>query len=428
MSGNPKKSLAQIEKELAELIEQAQMRKAEQEHQKRMQIEESERLKRINELKNASMSEFAEFKKNIDSYIDKILKTDSSEILAECGLIEMEFVNAADEEAIRTSRQKMPAIVEKLKQAVHRKRRHDEFQKRLEQIERMAFQLTEFEKRLSELDTETSGKFDTAGNSEVKKIFGQLRAAIESKQSEIAEEQLSRAEEALERHEKNVFSQLSNYRIMKDRSQIALGELSGLLMGIKNDGLISRWHKKTIEKLEDRYNKAIQVSKEENFDYAVDLLSETRELIEKMRKESESAQLKADKRKYITDSIFKTLESMGFVVKSPMEEHPGHPATALIIKASSAAGKSLDVSIPIDGEIWYSVGGFQMKSEINPKNEKISTCDQAQAVIEELHEKLAEGYKIRMSELQWDGKDPNRNLRRADKLPTGTGTRKRDTV
>ncbi|MBF0548198.1 MAG: hypothetical protein HQM08_27425 [Candidatus Riflebacteria bacterium] len=419
MSGNPKKSLAQIEKELAKLIEEAQKRRAEVEANKREKTAELERNKRVEELKNDVLAEFSNFQKDVDSYMNKLCEDDIEEIKSSVDLLEKEIFLATNEELIREAKKKIPVLIEKLRLAVHRKRRADEFKKRLLAIEHISFQLAELETRLNEIEKETGGKFDCPGVQEILKFFDQTRSAIERNQSEIAEEILSKAELALERHEKLVADQLKQFRDMQEKCQIAIGEINGLIKSLKSDELISKWHKNSIEKLEREYHKTKENTDSGEFQPVFELLEEAKRRVIKMTEEANLAQFKADQRTYIAESIAKTLQEIGFKVEVVLEEHPGHPSTALIMHAISASGKSIDVSVPMDGEVWYSVGGFPMTSEIKIDGAAANSCDQAQSVIEEMHKKLSSAFKIKMGTLKWDGKDPNRRLKGADDLPSG---------
>ena len=46
-----------------------------------------------------------------------------------------------------------------------------------------------------------------------------------------------------------------------------------------------------------------------------------------------------------------------------------------------------------------------------------AVCDEAEAVIDELHEALEQEFEVRTGELMWENKDPQRILRSADELP-----------
>jgi len=46
-----------------------------------------------------------------------------------------------------------------------------------------------------------------------------------------------------------------------------------------------------------------------------------------------------------------------------------------------------------------------------------AVCDEAEAVIDEMHEALEREFEVQTGELLWADKDPNRILRSADELP-----------
>ncbi len=61
------------------------------------------------------------------------------------------------------------------------------------------------------------------------------------------------------------------------------------------------------------------------------------------------AQLKANQRDYVVQSIAESLQQMGFTITYQEAEHPEHPASAIILGAATNSGKSVSVSVPVEG-------------------------------------------------------------------------------
>jgi hypothetical protein len=112
---------------------------------------------------------------------------------------------------------------------------------------------------------------------------------------------------------------------------------------------------------------------------------------------------------------------MGFVVSDPQDEYPDHPATAKILQAASASGKAIFVSVPVEGQVWYEVDGYTKTTQTSVTGDITLACDEGERVLNEMHARLEAEFQVGMSEIWWEGKDPNRTLRRADALPASAG-------
>ncbi len=134
--------------------------------------------------------------------------------------------------------------------------------------------------------------------------------------------------------------------------------------------------------------------------------------------ESNELQLKADQRDYIAKSMASTLQSMGFYVGEIREESPGNPASPLVFGAARSAGKSVFVSVPVEGEIYYNMDGYPKTSANVIGGGAAPVCDEAESVLNEMRSLLVDSYGVETDEVRWEGKtDPDRILRTADELP-----------
>lgn len=147
------------------------------------------------------------------------------------------------------------------------------------------------------------------------------------------------------------------------------------------------------------------------------ILTQAQTQSENIIKTASEAQLKAEQRDYIADSIAQSLEEMGFNLVYRQAEHPDHPASAIILGAATNSGKGISVSVPVEGEIYYDIDGYTKTSTTNVNGQVTASCDEAEGAIAELHELLQAEFGINMSELWWEGKDPDRIIRKADELP-----------
>ena len=173
-----------------------------------------------------------------------------------------------------------------------------------------------------------------------------------------------------------------------------------------------RWQPYALMNLEER------IGQVEANEQALELLESARAEVPLMIKAAQDAQLKTDQRDYILNGISHSLADMGFVVSAPVEEYPGHPATAKVVQAATASGKAVLVSVPVEGQVWYEVEGYQKEIGSTRDGEAVLACDEGEQVLTAMHARLQSDFQVEMSEIWWEGKDPERDLRRAEALPT----------
>lgn len=204
----------------------------------------------------------------------------------------------------------------------------------------------------------------------------------------------------------------------KAAGEAAAGELGALIEGLKADPVVMRWQYHRIAEVESLAAEAQKALSAEKWDAPSALLERARTTATSLVETANAAQLKADKRDYIAQSIAAALASMGYVVSEPRPSHADHPASDLAFRAVDAGGRAVAVSVPVEGHVYYTVDGFPHTAEPLDDGTTAPACDQAEAVLNQMRERLAEQYGVEAGEIMWDGKaDPNRRLRKADELP-----------
>jgi len=199
-------------------------------------------------------------------------------------------------------------------------------------------------------------------------------------------------------------------------------ELHALIVGMQADPMVTRWHRHGIARL------GAEIEQVVGSEQALPFLEEANRRASTMITEAKAAQLKADQRDYIARGIMQSLANMGFLVTDPAAEHPDHPATAKIVRAANAGGKSIAVSVPVEGEVWYEIDGYMKTTEATVGGETALACDEGEQVLTEMHAKLNEEFHVETSEIWWEDKDPQRILRRAESLPATAPTQRRENV
>ncbi len=155
-------------------------------------------------------------------------------------------------------------------------------------------------------------------------------------------------------------------------------------------------------------------------------LNALKALAEQMLAAADAAQLRAGRRDMVAGAIADTLAAMGFMVSAPAPHSREHPSSDLVFRAANAAGRAIDVSVPVEGAVFYTVDGFPHTSEPMAEGGTAPACDQAEGILNEMRGKLADRHGIDSDEILWEGKgDPDRRLRKADELPSSGNARER---
>jgi len=197
-------------------------------------------------------------------------------------------------------------------------------------------------------------------------------------------------------------------------------ELHALIVGLQADPMVMRWHRQSIASLGAETERIAECEQTPAF------LEEASRRAATLIAEAKAAQLKADRRDYIARGIVQSLANMGFLVTDPTAEHPEHPASAQIVCAANAAGKSIAVSVPVEGEVWYEIDGYTKTTEAAVGGETALACDEGEKVLTEMHARLNAEFHVEASEIWWEDKDPQRTLRRAESLPDTIPARSRE--
>lgn len=208
----------------------------------------------------------------------------------------------------------------------------------------------------------------------------------------------------------------------RSAAEAAVGDIEGLIAGLKADEVVMRWQHHRLVEVTAVLDSARKAVADGRFDAAMASPAQAQACSDTLVSVANEAQLKADQRDYIAQSIARTLEGMGFAVTVPAPEHAGHPATALVFRASNAARHGVDVSVPVEGEVHYTVDGFAHTSEPLRGGGAAPACDEAEKVLMEMQAKMAEQFGVKAGEIRWDGKaDPDRRLKSEKDLTFANG-------
>lgn len=260
-----------------------------------------------------------------------------------------------------------------------------------------------------ELDTATSDRAIHAAAVRIPDLIYQVRRAVAEHRDQAA----WAMRQAVEEEERRL-------RVQRFATQHASTELHALIVGLQADPMVMRWHGHAIAGL------GTEVARVAGSEEATPFLQTANRRAAALITEAKAAQLKADQRDYIARGIMQSLTDMGFLVTDPTAEHADHPASAKIVCAANAAGKSIAVSVPIEGEVWYEIDGYTRTTETTVGGETALACDEGEKVLNEMHARLNEEFHVETGEIWWEDKDPQRILRKAESLPTTAPTQSRE--
>jgi DNA-binding transcriptional regulator YiaG len=420
MSGTPKYNRAQLAAQAAEKLRKERERKAKQEAKKRAEAEERERKRRMAITRDAFIKEAQSIINKINLQRQEMYPRDHAALLDRANKIFAALRTGNSESGIRDIACEIPRINSDINSAMVQKKHDDEEKKIASELEKQSFALSELSTRHSNMSRQDAIKFDSPGHKTV-------CDAIETAKKEIAEGSLNTvitavavAENLFANHLNTVTLRKTDWEKRKSEAEGAAGELIGIIAGLKADEVVMRWHEKEVGSMELDAQKAEQSIRNEQFDYPHETLLNARKIHERLIADSNALQIKADQRDYIAQSIAGTLDKMGFIITETREETPGHPASALVFGAVRSSGKSIYVSVPVEGEIYYNVDGYAKSTANLVGGGTAPVCDEAESVLNEMRLRLEEECEVHTGEILWEGKaDPDRILRTADELPSG---------
>lgn len=417
MSGTPKHSQAELDRQRREKLE-AERREAERRAaEARRRAEAEAARKRLEALRDRAKNNAQALQKQIDRQQSLAYPQDIAELRKLYQQQSDLTTRASQESNLHKVIQELSQIEAKLDRAVDRKRRDDEEKKRQDELQKHQFSLDELQRQLNRLNAADVAKFDSNGKALSDKALQTVKQAIASGKPASAVAPLAKATKTIEQHIQNVRDRLADWERRKSEAEAVQGELLAACLALQNDQVFMRWQGYRWQELQEYVTKAQTAIASEQFDQMAHILQALRSQSQQMLTEASAAQLKADQRDYIVNSIAHSLEAMGFGIVHRQAEHPDHPASAIVIAAANNAGKGISVSVPVDGEVMYDVDGYPKSTAAAVGGGAAAVCDEAEHVLNEMHAALEAEFGVKMGEVMWEGKDPNRILRKADQLP-----------
>lgn len=290
-------------------------------------------------------------------------------------------------------------------------------QEQADRLDSFQMQLEKLKARLETLAPEADTALEAESLLKAREALLQARRSALGNDAIHADFQLRLAVKAIDRLEYHVERDAAMRLELRNVAQEQLLALESMLQGLQSDVTVMRWLSTNVRELQQHAAELRAKFAAGDYSGIPALASESARLEADIVSRANAAQIKADQRDYIASGIRSTLAEMGFAVGELSEEHPGHPASAVTFSAVNELGRGINVSVPVEGEVFYDVDGYHKSTISRVGGGKSAICDSAQQVLEEMHDLLEDGFQVQMSELMWEGKDPDRILRQADELP-----------
>lgn len=283
-------------------------------------------------------------------------------------------------------------------------------------------------KRMELLDRAASTSFDAPGLRAVEAALQLAETALQKKKLDeagrLAQETITR----LEHHQASVEKTRAERQAKLEEARHAA---VGRAQSLGEDVVVARWSADAVRRLIERSEQigaaaaASLVAGDTNVDLtgavgdaeaeSAAVVAEADRLVER----SHEIESKERRRQYVVNSMVEIMQGMGFVVQEgfPTLEHPTAPNSATMIHARRIGGGALAVSVPQEGDVWYDVSGYPARLETAVDGATTASCDEAEEQLQQMHAMLEEKFGVQMSPLWWDGKDPQRIAKQADRLP-----------
>jgi len=415
MSGSPKYSRAELERRRQQELEKERQRLAEIEGKKREAEAQSKRQIQLQKEREKIALRFqilTNQQKAADIYskYHQTLKTKISEYQAQ-------LKTASNIEQLGKVTQVINQLQKDLEQAIRTKRRDEEAKKIQAELEQQSFELQELEHIIAQIPPQDAQKFDPSNHAQIPSILSNLHSLLINKDAQKVRDTLQQAIILVQQHETTVNQQREIWQQRQEKAAQKLYELEAIQAGMQADPKLTLWQPQVIQRVLIIIEKAQQSLNLEQFETLEAFLEEAQSAQQEALEKANQAQLKAETRDYITDSIAQSLEAMGFEIVYREPEYADHPASSTILTASSAAGKRISVSVPVEGEVFYDVNGYSKNTVATLEGGTAKTCDEAEQVLEEMHQVLADAYGVQMGEILWDDKKPHDRLVEREDLP-----------
>lgn len=239
-----------------------------------------------------------------------------------------------------------------------------------------------------------------------------LRATVSRQATALATDQELLRREAEEEAQRLAEAAHSQEAERQGRAVAAATELRARVTGIEADDVAMAWSQAEVQvvksAIEGLYGAADPVF----------VARELASLLDLALAHAQERQLAEERRAYIVAALQDGLREQGFQVGAPALVGD-EQASEVAFRAVRADRRWVDVNVPLEGHVFYDVDGVDRVTERGADGLSYTSCDETEARLEALHADLADRFGIQAGDLFWEAKDPNRERRNANALPSG---------
>ena len=278
MSGSPKYSQVELEKQKREKLQQERHQKAAEEAMARAQAREQERKRRLeanrSKITAKANAAFEEIRKRRKEVYDQ----DALALEREIKTLRADVSSEADEEQLLLYDDKIQGTVGRLSEAAARKRRDEQEAKRVAELEQQRFRLSEVERCLKEIGAAAANKFDAEGAVLVGDALKRATGATAAGKSEAARDLVNRAEAEFRKHLQTVTQRRELWERERRHAEQVIGTLVEHVQGLRADPVLGRWHAKSVAALAARVAEAKHEVEMERFAKPAEILQRSKSI------------------------------------------------------------------------------------------------------------------------------------------------------
>ena len=428
MSGSHKFTDAEIAEWKQKILDARRQRQAELEQQRREAAEAAERQRQFATTHRQIQQQLQTLLSDLYWYWANLDSQDATALQYHCQQQQDLLAQAESETQLFALADKLVCIERAMQTALYRRRRDEIEKQRRAEIEQQQFVLQELEQRTAQIPVEQATAFDAAGHQQVQAVLQTIKDAITVGNPVAVRHPLAKATAMVQKHLRQVGQRSQDQRQIQAKAHQHLSELQVIVAGLKADPVAMCWQATAIEALENQMRQAQHAMATGQFATVVSELANLNQHRQTILEIANTAQKQAQRRDYIADSIGQALQNLGFDLTFRQLEHPDHPASAIILGATTHTGKGVGVSVPIAGQVFYDVDGYTQHSVTTVEGNTATVCDEAEQMLMAMHATLEHQFGVKMGAVLWPGKAPHRSLHQATPHPQGQPTHHRSQV
>ena len=426
MSGSPKYSRAELAEAVHAQIRQRQERQRREREERQRRQEEKERRRQLKAARRAVLERIALTETGVKAHLATSYASwaPSLHTLANFGELDRATRNAETVEAIDALHSGLLVVQEEVRRVVA-EAQDAELAERLRQEQekrrtKACHVRTSVAQRISGLDRQTSLKFDRQGFERVEAALGRIHELLKEERFDEVDAVSQTAFRLVREHSAAVSSAQDEWLRQRRHAHALLGEAEALFSSAcDDDGPVARWCGPRLDSLRSQLRTCkVRVGNEE-WATAIAGLKQVRQSLLVVIKDAEECEIEEAKRRYIVASIEQVLHAQGFYTDAPRLLNT-NPDSDVIIHADRSDRRSLDIGIPVRGDIRYQVDEECRYIKREPDGTITARCPEAEQAIESLHRQLDRDFGVLMGDLYWEGKPPTSGQAELGRSPCST--------